>query len=862
MFGVFLFLIINKKKQFNMTIPIKVQSALDFNPVKQETIKEFKYADFDNIKECLPYLFLEQQEDVLRIEERFKVGKGYLITNGTGTGKTLVGLGVVKRFLLMDKKQQLIVVPSDQKCIDWIKEAQEHFQNIDIHKLEDTCDVVNGINVTTYANFYQNKKLINRLWDLIIYDECHYLTQNSEGSQTVYLTQHKNVSNVWSTSRSKAIGYVGAPLSRESYNYSSEYAIWKEKYDATVKKLQNKTKVLFLSATPFAYHKSLIYGDGTIFEMNEKEVPKQQRSYGDTDGYQDFMIEHLGYRMAYSKLTIPDSGVDQDLLERQLFENFYEKGVMSTRQLQVSKDYSRHFITVNAKEAELLNKGMETVYSNKFSKEFKYLHEYLGRHFTYLYISKLLETIKAKYIHTRIQQHLDLDRQVVVFHSFNTATAEHPFRFDAMKMIKKDEGFLERQLKEEIKRFKEIFPHFWNLDLSDLKNSRDAIKEHFPDALEFNGTISKKKRSENIKLFQSDLGNSKLILVQSKAGREGISLHDTTGLFERVMIDLSLPTAPTEAIQKEGRTYRYGVKSNAIYEYIVVGYSFEEIAFATKIAQRAKTVENLALGNAARDLETAFKEGYFNHSYNIPNITQGRKSRDKDKIVQVISEFDKAKTYYYGRQKNKGQWKTMDYFATPEPLGYKIIEWLDMAPGEKFLEPSAGHGAISRFTNKRTDNHFVEPVLELASKLAIFSSGKIHQHTFEDFSIMNKFNYIAMNPPYGSNSKLAYEHIQKAFLHAQRHGCTIIAIVPQGPASEQRLERLLEDKINEHWYLRSKVLLPSCVFKKESTQVLTQILKFQTVGHYGPNMLTLREIDLTHIEDIEEFFTAINQIIL
>ena len=65
--------------------------------------------DAENIAATLPYLLPQQQVDVLRAEVQFfdpghqdaehGNGKGYMFTNGTGTGKTYTGLGIVKRFV-------------------------------------------------------------------------------------------------------------------------------------------------------------------------------------------------------------------------------------------------------------------------------------------------------------------------------------------------------------------------------------------------------------------------------------------------------------------------------------------------------------------------------------------------------------------------------------------------------------------------------------------------------------------------------------------------------------------------------------------------------------------------------------------
>ena len=49
---------------------------------------------------------------------------GVLLINGTGSGKTLSGLDVVKRMLDAGKQHILVVAPSDKVVNDWIKTAK------------------------------------------------------------------------------------------------------------------------------------------------------------------------------------------------------------------------------------------------------------------------------------------------------------------------------------------------------------------------------------------------------------------------------------------------------------------------------------------------------------------------------------------------------------------------------------------------------------------------------------------------------------------------------------------------------------------------------------------------------------------
>ena len=63
---------------------------------------------------------------MFKAEQRFAKPDGYgmLFTNGTGTGKTFTGLGIVKRFALAGKTNTLIVAPNDKIIEDWQKSGR------------------------------------------------------------------------------------------------------------------------------------------------------------------------------------------------------------------------------------------------------------------------------------------------------------------------------------------------------------------------------------------------------------------------------------------------------------------------------------------------------------------------------------------------------------------------------------------------------------------------------------------------------------------------------------------------------------------------------------------------------------------
>ena len=189
--------------------------------------------------------------------------------------------------------------------------------------------------------------------------------------------------------------------------------------------------------------------------------------------------------------------------------------------------------------------------------------------------------------------------------------------------------------------------------------------------------------------------------------------------------------------------------------------------------------------------------------YQEPGADQGTGGVANDRRIGATSDFERAKTYYYGRQKRNSRTKALegkDYFATPEPLGAKMVEWGNPSGGEAMLEPSTGHAAIARFFPDNTKNTFVEPSGALISEAMVSADGRFVHGDFEDLHISNKFDVIAMNPPFGSGGKTAYDHIAKAVVHLHDGG-RIVAIVPDGPAASKQFDKFLADPKNADVYV-------------------------------------------------------------
>jgi hypothetical protein len=839
--------------------------------------------DMDNIRATLPFLLPGQHMDVFKAEQRLigeqnnpneLYGKAILFTNGTGTGKTLTGWGIVKRMMKRGKVNGLILVPTDVKAKDWMKEGKE-YMGIDTHQLVDTKDGgVQGANITTYANFRENPALLDRQFDWVVYDESHKINSNATGSMTAAELMHNNVTLTPRKAREKAKEVINYNNRRDAIEkrknevrlmdekgFQSEYPALSEQQKLLDEELKNetinqfkKTKVIFLSATPFAYHDSLTYADGYLFQITEDFDPNSQLDY------KQFYIQNFGYRIRYNKLTKPESGVDVDLLERQFAESMKAKGSMSSRKLDVEADYSRDFVTIDSELGAKIDEGISLL-SNR--DNFELLPMFIHRRFDFLYTNQMMEAMKARWAVDRIKEHLALGRKVVVFHTYIENEPGHPFRFDASDLLNpNDENY--RRLQIEIEAFREEYPEYQNLNIDNLKSPLETLTKEFGNKLVlFNGRVPKKERGLMKKRFNDDNSGADIILVQREAGQEGISLHDQTGVHPRALIDLGLPTRPTAAIQSEGRIYRTGQKSDAIIEYPILNLAFERMAYAYKIKERVRTAENLALGEEARNMEAAFKDGYIN-AHPVPvSAEQGKGGKKEDARMDSISEFQKAITYYLKRGKRTAAEKRNvegDYYATPEPMGMKMVEWMGLVPNEKGLEPSSGHGAIARFYPRTAKNTFIEPNNDLRSETAINAFGETKAGYFEDLNIINKYDGIAMNPPFGRGGKLAMEHLVKATKHLHDNG-RIVALVPTGQM-DNRIADWVDSDESKGFYITARIKLPQVVFERAGTKVGTQILVIDKM--LDKNMVSRlpqqRNIDLSYVETIKEFFDEIEDL--
>lgn len=913
-----------------------------------------KVCDRNNIAETLPFLLPQQREDVMKAETQFfddshndrdhAFGKGYMFTNGTGTGKTYTGLGIVKRFIKQGKGRILILTPSQTKVKDWVDDAKN--LGIELNDLDAvakakkdgataTTEKGEGAVITTYANFRQNKALLEDLFDLIVYDESHRLLENKDGIGTAGSLQHYKLSNrnknysylrlqeinpVWNDYQAK-IEEFDAEREKLIERLKKEYGIANElalgqrgglppalngnwtgdierkfpelaklrnevntlgaKYEKEIKpKLEEEakanmkhTKVVFLSATPFNTRENLDYAEGYIFSYPEND---RQVGYANQSPRSQFYLEHFGagYRWRYNRLESSSSNAAAVSKQEVEFSDYLQHTLqtMSGRVIDSPYDYSRDFPTVTMEKAETFNSAMEELSRDEATSSG--YREVMG---DYNYTSALFESMKVSQIIPRLKAHLERGRKVVIFH--RRVDSKEPLRLpfaaifaESARLAEKESDAQEKaEKKKRIASLKRKYADLlaWEQGL-DLRMPREQLADAFgkDDVLFFSGKEGEKAKKKAVKDFNSDTSGKNIMVIQEASGKEGISLHDTTGVHQRVLVALALPQSPITALQIEGRIYRIGNKSNAIFEYPLLGLNAEMMLFGQKFNEQVSTTENLALGSQARNLRESFARGVEEHSGNVDIDGQGVGGKELDApSVTETDAFDRAVLDYYTNQKLAGRRDSregQDYYPTPEPLGYMMNQWGQIGEGESVLEPSAGHGAIARYVPKENLLTAVEPSQRLFSKLQIKAGGngrKFENDVFENYNVVNKHDVVLMNPPFGVGGRMAVDHVAKAFQHLDEGG-RVVAIIPRGST----------DKKFEKWYegqkdavLTAEIGLPDITFERAGTSVNCRVVVIDKVTNKdlrGDAASRAVHVDLSgmHFDKIEDFFEEIRDI--
>lgn len=120
-----------------------------------------------------------------------------------------------------------------------------------------------------------------------------------------------------------------------------------------------------------------------------------------------------------------------------------------------------------------------------------------------------------------------------------------------------------------------------------------------------------------------------------------------------------------------------------------------------------------------------------------------------------------------------------DFFPTPEALANRMVEALDVKPGMRVLEPSAGKGNLADAVLKSEPDAKIDTV-EQSSTLREILDAKGYSlvgHDFNDFAPAEKYDRIIMNPPFSNG--IDADHVRRAF-DMLKPGGRLVAITGEG----------------------------------------------------------------------------------
>lgn len=987
-----------------MSLSVEEKRKMQQDAEETETI----VGDLDNIRESLPFLLPKQQEDVQKAERQFfdeshadaahGNGKGYLFTNGTGTGKTYTGLGIIKRFVKQGKGRILIVTPNAVKNNDWINDAKN--LGIDVKALKDEKDKGSGVVITTYANFRDNLALLEDEFDLIVYDESHYIMSNQHGDNTSALAAHYMMSNrdermavrreafkafkeredeikeelkllhkiqdtpttKWTREMLDKFNELGGDLWDVERRVDSLTDILNNsdrKFDEFVtQKLANpeiasearaaagRTKVVFLSASPFNTPSNLEYVEGYVFSYSNDEgaVTEERRQ----TLRNNFLMENFGSSYKLNKkggavreeqehIANPKRASEEEVKFADKLQ--FELETMSGRDLDSAFDYSREFPQIEFPEAEMFNAAIQSLSGEKFralKPYFKHLLE------DYPTMTAYMEIFKANMIAPRIRQYVDLGKKVVLFHRRKTSSADlfPPFRH-AMDLVENDSN-ASKQVRDAADEFKKqygdlfawegrinyAFPHEtiirefmtdaekgayenektkWENDnlqklmelrerlerlqarvqaygesadlmaqIANTTKAIDKIMSTYPQpkcALVgvFNGDVKASERSRAINDFNNDEGTKKILVVQVAAGREGISLHDTTGVWPRAQVNISLPQSPLEFIQAEGRIFRIGNMSNAIFEYPLLGLDIELAKFVLKISGRSETSENLALGSRGRGLAESISRAALASRPIDPATATGTGGKELDnRKTQHTDDFDAAMRNY-DEWRDEPKPSDINEVEIPDPIGYIMATIASPENGEGVLVPNARRGSVARYVTDKARLTTLEARNKDFARLAALVGGggrKVLDSTFEDHNIVNKYDTVVINTAHGEKEttgelvktriNLDLADIEKAFAHTNDSG-RVVAIVRSDAVQDIR-SRIgnSQSKLRDAVFI-GEIKLPGFVLNGTPASII--VLDKVENGDMRKGIVGMGVTDLSGAANEQELFAQIRRLV-
>jgi len=119
--------------------------------------------------------------------------------------------------------------------------------------------------------------------------------------------------------------------------------------------------------------------------------------------------------------------------------------------------------------------------------------------------------------------------------------------------------------------------------------------------------------------------------------------------------------------------------------------------------------------------------------------------------------------------------KSHQYYPTPEHIALRVVEWADIKPGERVLEPSAGQGAIADQIRNDALIYCMDISKLHCDVLKAKGYERVQCADFLKYYPSVKWDKCVLNPPFAD--KRAEMHVQHA-AGSLREGGVLVAVLP------------------------------------------------------------------------------------
>ena len=147
--------------------------------------------------------------------------------------------------------------------------------------------------------------------------------------------------------------------------------------------------------------------------------------------------------------------------------------------------------------------------------------------------------------------------------------------------------------------------------------------------------------------------------------------------------------------------------------------------------------------------------------------------RGKERKADPVKEMEMALV---------GQKVGVDFFPTPKRLAAQMAEDLELEPGMKVLEPSAGSGYLAEAVRDLLEGNVDLTTVEMSHTLGELLRAKGFNPEQMDFLEFNEgkgeYDRIIMNPPFGGGADI--DHVRHAY-NLLKPGGKMVAIMSEGP---------------------------------------------------------------------------------